>query len=361
MKKPLALLLLFFSLVSAQETEEVIPRVMTKDGKSYEGEIIELNKKECVIKTEYGTMRIPVSDLYFIDYGIGNEFKNMFKELSDSILDLASPNITSESDDTGWKIKVSENPIDDSKTYILYIESESGRNSYGKPISLFLRKKSGETEVFIDWGTYVGKSPSVTTRFGKEEAIKTKWTVSSDNTATFPFDFDHLALTRKLLEVDTVVFQMTPYGENTITAVFNVEGLKEIIDPYSDELGWELSEAGEKSEKDSKGTSSLMRERVRFIPYDDPPKPIGGYSSIQRNIVYPKVAQEGGIEGTVVIQAFVSKEGIVTDTVVLKGIPNSGLDEAAMDAIRKTKFTPAKQRKTAVGVWTSIPVNFRLK
>ena len=360
MKKHLALLLLFFSLVSAQETEEVIPRVMTKDGKSYEGEIIELNKKECVIKTEYGTMRIPVNDLYFIDYGIGNEFKNMFKDLSDSILDLASPNITSESDDTGWKIKVSENPIDDSKTYILYIESESGRNSYGKPISLFLRKKSGETEVFIDWGTYVGQSPSITTRFDKEEAIKTKWTVSSDNTATFPFDFDHLALIRKLLEVDTVVFQMTPYSENPITAVFNVQGLKEIIDPYSDELGWEQSDTGEKSEKDSKGTSSLMMKREKFIPYTDIPVPKGGWGRIQRYLVYPKEAKEAGIEGTVVIHAFVSEDGVVTDTEILRS-NTPELDQAAMDAVRKVKFKPAKRSGKPAGAWISVPVNFRLK
>ena len=101
--------------------------------------------------------------------------------------------------------------------------------------------------------------------------------------------------------------------------------------------------------------------RVRFIPYDDPPVPLGGYSAIQRNIIYPEIAQEAGIEGTVVIQAFVDKKGKVTDTVVLKGIPNTGLDEAAMTAIAKTRFKPAKQRDRAVGVWISIPVNFRLK
>ncbi len=101
--------------------------------------------------------------------------------------------------------------------------------------------------------------------------------------------------------------------------------------------------------------------RVRFIPYDDPPVPLGGYSAIQRNIIYPEIAQEAGIEGTVVIQAFVDKKGKVTDTVVLKGIPNTGLNEAAMTAIEKTKFKPAKQRDRAVGVWISIPVNFRLK
>ena len=101
--------------------------------------------------------------------------------------------------------------------------------------------------------------------------------------------------------------------------------------------------------------------RVRFIPYDDPPVPLGGYSAIQRNIIYPEIAQEAGIEGTVVIQGFVDKKGKVTDTVVLKGIPNTGLNEAAITAIEKTRFKPAKQRDRAVGVWISIPVNFRLK
>lgn len=101
--------------------------------------------------------------------------------------------------------------------------------------------------------------------------------------------------------------------------------------------------------------------RVRFIPYDDPPVPIGGYRAIQRNIIYPEIAQEAGIDGQVIVQAFVDKKGIVKETIILKGIPNTGLDEAAMDAIRKTKFQPAKQRDRPVGVWISIPVNFRLK
>ena len=96
--------------------------------------------------------------------------------------------------------------------------------------------------------------------------------------------------------------------------------------------------------------------RVKFIPYDDPPQPL---SSIRP--VYPEIAQEAGIEGSVVVQVFVDKKGRVKDTLVLKGIPNTGLDEAAVTAIKKTRFRPAKQRERAVGVWISIPVNFRLK
>lgn len=101
--------------------------------------------------------------------------------------------------------------------------------------------------------------------------------------------------------------------------------------------------------------------RVKFIPYDDPPEPIGGYAAIQRNVKYPEIAQEAGIEGTVIVQAFINKSGKVTDVIILKGIPNTGLDEAAMDAIKKTRFRPAKQRDRAVGVWISIPVNFKLR
>tara|TARA_Y100000590_G_scaffold159432_1_gene182893 strand:+ start:10845 stop:11459 length:615 start_codon:yes stop_codon:yes gene_type:complete len=96
--------------------------------------------------------------------------------------------------------------------------------------------------------------------------------------------------------------------------------------------------------------------KVIFIPYDDPPQAL---SPIRPS--YPEIAQEAGIEGVVVVQAFIDKKGRVKETLILKGVPNTGLDEAAMEAIRKTRFRPAKQRERAVGVWISIPVNFKLK
>ena len=96
--------------------------------------------------------------------------------------------------------------------------------------------------------------------------------------------------------------------------------------------------------------------KVVFIPYDDPP-----VAMTPIRPVYPEIAQEAGIEGVIVVQAFIDEKGRVKETQILKGVPNTGLDEAAMDAIRKTRFKPAKQRERSVGVWISIPVNFRLK
>ena len=96
--------------------------------------------------------------------------------------------------------------------------------------------------------------------------------------------------------------------------------------------------------------------KVAFIPYDLAPR---AKSAIKP--IYPEIAQEAGIEGVVVVQAFIDERGRVKETLILKGVPNTGLDEAAMDAIRRTKFHPAEQRERPVAVWISIPVNFRLK
>ena len=94
---------------------------------------------------------------------------------------------------------------------------------------------------------------------------------------------------------------------------------------------------------------------VKFIPYDKPPKP-----KIPIKPRYPEIAQEAGIEGTVYIQFFINKKGIVTEAWVQKGIPNTGLNEAALEAVKKSKWKPAQQRDKKVGVWQTVPVKFEL-
>jgi len=96
--------------------------------------------------------------------------------------------------------------------------------------------------------------------------------------------------------------------------------------------------------------------QVKFIPYDDPPRPLFPIKP-----VYPDIAQEAGNEGQVLDQCFIDEKGRVKETIILKGIPNTGLNEAAEEALRKTRFRPAKQRERAVGVWITIPINFKLQ
>ena len=100
--------------------------------------------------------------------------------------------------------------------------------------------------------------------------------------------------------------------------------------------------------------------RVRFIAYDEPPQPIGGYRAIAEHLVYPPIALAAQFEATVIVQAFVNKDGIVTDALVPDSIFNMGMNEAAEKAVRATKFKPAQQRDRNIGVWIAVPIVFSL-
>lgn len=100
---------------------------------------------------------------------------------------------------------------------------------------------------------------------------------------------------------------------------------------------------------------------LRFVPYDEPPEPIGGYAALQKNVRYPEIAREAELEGRVIVKAQINKDGTVNNTLILKGLPGTGLDESAMNAVKMTAWKPAYQRDKPVTVWISVPVNFRLK
>lgn len=73
---------------------------------------------------------------------------------------------------------------------------------------------------------------------------------------------------------------------------------------------------------------------------------------------YPDLAREAGVDGTVMVQALVGKDGNVKDVRVVKSIPM--LDEAAKSAVRRWVFKPALSNNKPVAVWVGVPVKFSL-
>lgn len=104
----------------------------------------------------------------------------------------------------------------------------------------------------------------------------------------------------------------------------------------------------------------VEEEPTYFVAVEEMPAPIGGIQGIQSKIIYPEIAKRAGVEGKVYVLAFVDETGTVTKAQVIKGI-GAGCDEAALDAVLKTKFTPGKQRGKPVKVQVSIPIIFKLK
>ena len=96
-------------------------------------------------------------------------------------------------------------------------------------------------------------------------------------------------------------------------------------------------------------------ETPDFVPYDTPPEPKYWFKP-----KYPDIARQAGIEGLLILKLLVDTDGAVLKVQVLKPF-HLALDDAAVEAAKSWKFSPAKQRDKPVRVWVSFPVNFILK
>jgi protein TonB len=97
----------------------------------------------------------------------------------------------------------------------------------------------------------------------------------------------------------------------------------------------------------------------------DAPIMVGGEVKAPEKITapqpqYTEIARKARIQGVVIVQAIIDKEGNVTNVKVLKGLP-MGLEEAAVDAIKQWKFKPATLNGRPVTVYYNLTVNFKLQ
>ena len=90
------------------------------------------------------------------------------------------------------------------------------------------------------------------------------------------------------------------------------------------------------------------------------PEPVDGIAGIQSRIVYPEIAKRAGVQGRVFVKAYVDEKGGVNKVELIRGI-GAGCDEAAMAAVKDTKFKPGKQRGKPVKVQVTVPVLFKLQ
>ena len=83
------------------------------------------------------------------------------------------------------------------------------------------------------------------------------------------------------------------------------------------------------------------------------------YNEILKNIEYPQIAMNNGVQGKVTVLVYVNDEGKVTTTKVIES-ENKILEDVAISAIKKTNYKPAEQNGIKVGIWISIPIKFSL-
>ena len=106
-------------------------------------------------------------------------------------------------------------------------------------------------------------------------------------------------------------------------------------------------------------------EDVVFQVVEKMPEFPGGqqalFEYLSKNIRYPVIAQENGLQGRVICQFVVNQDGSIVDVVVVRSVDPS-LDKEAERVIKSMpKWKPGEQRGKAVRVKYTLPVNFRLQ
>ena len=107
-------------------------------------------------------------------------------------------------------------------------------------------------------------------------------------------------------------------------------------------------------------------EEVVFVVVESMPEFPGGqqalFKYLSENVKYPVIAQENGIQGRVICQFVVNKDGSIVDVEVVRSGGDASLDKEAIRVIKSMpKWKPGKQRGKAVRVKYTVPVNFKLQ
>ena len=94
------------------------------------------------------------------------------------------------------------------------------------------------------------------------------------------------------------------------------------------------------------------------------PMPVGGNIKPPSRLsyadpIYPQIAIAAKIDGMVILEATIDETGVGRDVKVLRSIPM--LDQAAMDAVKKWRYTPTRLNGAAVPILLTVTVTFSLR
>jgi protein TonB len=123
----------------------------------------------------------------------------------------------------------------------------------------------------------------------------------------------------------------------------------------------EFPEFGEFADKiilPLKDEAEPLEKTVVFLPVM--PTIIGGQEELYSKIIYPEIPKKANIEGRVVVQFVLDKQGNVTDPKIIRSV-HPDLDEEVLRVIKLVKFSPGVQNGVLVKVRMVQSINFKLK
>lgn len=152
-----------------------------------------------------------------------------------------------------------------------------------------------------------------------------------------------------------------PEPSQKLTVVDEEESKEEMIERQPEQTieGDLADELPEPEENEKKGDEVLS-----FRVVEDLPQPPGGYLEfmkwLTRNLRYPVAAEERKLQGKVVAEFIVNKDGSVTDINIIQSL-NSFCDREALRVLRMMpRWTPGIQNDQPCRTKVCIPIVFKL-
>ena len=102
-----------------------------------------------------------------------------------------------------------------------------------------------------------------------------------------------------------------------------------------------------------------------FVVVEEQPEFPGGNTAMMKflsdNIKYPVIAQENGIQGRVITNFVVERDGSITDVQVVRGVDPS-LDREAIRVVKSMpKWKAAKMTGRSVKCYFNLPISFKIQ
>lgn len=109
----------------------------------------------------------------------------------------------------------------------------------------------------------------------------------------------------------------------------------------------------------------IKKPKKKIPPYETMPSYPGGtkalFEFLSKNVKYPPIAQENGIEGRVIVQFAVTEEGKIKNVKVMRTGGDPSLDKEAVRVVKSMpRWIPGKRRGIPARFTYTVPVNFRL-
>lgn len=137
----------------------------------------------------------------------------------------------------------------------------------------------------------------------------------------------------------------------------NIDEELEIQDAEDDSENQEVPDVTDFGDYEGEDTGEAQ---IFQVVEDMPAFPGNVTKWISKNVKYPVLAMENGIQGKVFVQFVIEKDGSITDVKVSRGV-DALLDKEAVRVVKAMpKWKPGKQRGKPVRVSYTLPIFFQL-